>query len=156
MGQPRDAVSDLELERALEPVDAGRIVLVIDACNSGQALEADEKRRGPMNSKGFAQLAYEKGMNILTAAQGYRLAMEDSTLGHGFLTYGLVGEGLESTAADYRPADGEVLLREWLEFATARIPEIHQEMIGAQRFAPRSASSWPHRRPSSLVRSRTR
>jgi hypothetical protein len=40
--------------------------MVIDACNSGQALEAEEKRRGPMNSKGLAQLAYEKGMYILT------------------------------------------------------------------------------------------
>jgi hypothetical protein len=38
-------------------MDAGHLLMVIDACNSGQALEAEEKRRGPMNSKGLAQLA---------------------------------------------------------------------------------------------------
>ena len=41
---------------------------MIDACNSGQALEAEEKRRGPMNSKALAQLAYEKGIRPALAA----------------------------------------------------------------------------------------
>ncbi len=40
------SISDLDLEGALEKVDAGQLLLVIDACNSGQALEAEEKRRG--------------------------------------------------------------------------------------------------------------
>lgn len=70
------SISDLELDQAFERVDAGQILLVIDACNSGQALEAEEKRRGPMNSKGLAQLAYEKGMYVLTAAQSYQAAQE--------------------------------------------------------------------------------
>jgi len=60
------AISDLELGNVLEKIGAGRSLLVIDACRSGQALESEEKRRGPMNSKGLAQLAYEKGMYILT------------------------------------------------------------------------------------------
>jgi uncharacterized caspase-like protein len=66
------SISDVELEQAIEGIDAGQLLLVIDACNSGQALEAEEKRRGPMNSKGLAQLAYEKGMYILTAAQSHQ------------------------------------------------------------------------------------
>jgi hypothetical protein len=88
------SVSDLELEQACEGIEAGHLLMVIDACNSGQALEAEEKRRGPMNSKGLAQLAYEKGMYILTAAQSYQAAMEAEQLGHGYLTYALVEEGL--------------------------------------------------------------
>jgi uncharacterized caspase-like protein len=48
------SISDRELERTFEGVDAGQFLLVIDACNSGQALEAAEKRRGPMNSRGLA------------------------------------------------------------------------------------------------------
>lgn len=124
------SISDLELEKAFRGIDAHRMLLVIDACNSGQALEAREKRRGPMNSKGLAQLAYEKGMNILTAAQAYQVAMEDSQLGHGFMTYALVEEGLKTTSADSQPADGEVWLREWLDYSVARVPEIHQELIG--------------------------
>jgi len=106
------SISDCDLEQALEKVDANKVVLIIDACNSGQALEAEEKRRGPMNSKGLAQLAYEKGMYILTAAEGYQAAIEVSRLGHGLLTYALVEEGLKTGAADTSPKDGQVELRE--------------------------------------------
>ncbi|MEK6299587.1 MAG: caspase family protein [Acidobacteriota bacterium] len=120
------SVSDLELERACEEIDAGHLLMVIDACNSGQALEAEEKRRGPMNSKGLAQLAYEKGMYILTAAQSYQAAMEAEQLGHGYLTYALVEEGLKSAAADSLPKDGQVVLREWLDYATERVPRMQE------------------------------
>jgi len=77
-----------------------------------------------MNSKGLAQLAYEKGMYILTAAQSYQAAKEAAKLGHGFLTYALVEEGLKTPAADKEPKDGQVLLREWLDFATQRVPQM--------------------------------
>ena len=123
------SISDEELEAAVEGIDAGQMLLVIDACNSGQALEAEEKRRGPMNSKGLAQLAYEKGMYILTAAQSYQAAKEAAKLGHGFLTYALVEEGLKTPVADREPKDGQVLLREWLDFATERVPQMQQDEI---------------------------
>lgn len=127
------SISDEELERAVEGIDAGQLSLVIDACNSGQALESEEKRRGPMNSKGLAQLAYEKGMYILTAAQSYQAAQEAERLGHGFLTYALVEEGLKTSAADREPKDGQVLLREWLDYATERVPQMQQEELQEQR-----------------------
>lgn len=127
------SISDEELERAFEGIDAGQILLVIDACNSGQALESEEQRRGPMNSKGLAQLAYEKGMYILTASQSYQAAIETARLGHGYLTYSLVEEGLRSGAADRAPADGQVLLREWLNFATERVPQIHRESVALKQ-----------------------
>lgn len=123
------SVSDLELEQACEGIDAGHLLMVIDACNSGQALEAEEKRRGPMNSKGLAQLAYEKGMYILTAAQSYQAAMEAEQLGHGYLTYALVEEGLKSAAADTEPKDGQVVLREWLDYATERVPRMQEAKL---------------------------
>jgi uncharacterized caspase-like protein len=115
-------VSDRELERAFERVDAAELVFVIDACNSGQVLEAEEKRLGPMNSKGLAQLAYEKGMYVLTAAQSFQAAQEVSKLGHGLLTYVLLEEGLKRAAADSEPRDQVIDLREWLDYATRCIP----------------------------------
>jgi uncharacterized caspase-like protein len=118
------SISDLEMEQAFEKVDAGQILMVIDACNSGQALEAEEKRRGPMNSKGLAQLAYEKGMYILTAAQSYQAALEAEELGHGYLTYALVEEGLKTAAADTAPKDTEVRMREWIDYSTERVPQM--------------------------------
>jgi hypothetical protein len=123
------SISDQELEQAVEGVDAGQLLLVIDACNSGQALEAEEKRRGPMNSKGLAQLAYEKGMYILTAAQSYQAALEAAQLGHGYLTYALVEEGLKTAAADVAPKDGKVDVREWLDFATERVPQMQEDKM---------------------------
>jgi uncharacterized caspase-like protein len=119
-------ISDEEIEGAVEGIDAGQMLLVIDACNSGQALEAEEKRRGPMNSKGLAQLAYEKGMYVLTAAQSYQAAIETQQRGHGYLTYALVEEGLKTASADVEPRDGQVTLREWLDFATHRVPELQR------------------------------
>ncbi|MGQ0703071.1 MAG: caspase family protein [Gemmatimonadales bacterium] len=123
------SISDVELERALEPLDAGHVVLVIDACNSGQALEAEEKRRGPMNSKGLAQLAYEKGMFVLTAAQSYQAALEAAQLGHGYLTFALIEEALKTPAADTDPPDGSVDVREWLQYPTERVPELQQARL---------------------------
>jgi len=123
------SISDVELETAVEGLDAGHLLLIIDACNSGQALEAEEKRRGPMNSKGLAQLAYEKGMYILTAAQSFQAALEAAQLGHGYLTYALVEEGLKTPAADNEPKDGVVIAREWLDFATERVPQMQEQKM---------------------------
>jgi len=127
------SISDLELEDVLEGLDAGHLLLIIDACNSGQALEAEEKRRGPMNSKGLAQLAYEKGMYILTAAQSYQAALEVAQFGHGLLTYALIEEGLKTPSADNQPKDGLLIAREWLDFATERVPLMQEEKMKQAR-----------------------
>ncbi len=127
------SISDVELEQAVEDLDASHLLLFIDACNSGQALEAEEKRRGPMNSKGLAQLAYEKGMYILTAAQSYQAALEAAQLGHGLLTYALVEEGLKTAIADSKPKDGVLIAREWLDFATERVPQLQEEKVKQSR-----------------------
>lgn len=127
------SVSDIELEEVVERLDAGHLLLVIDACNSGQALEAEEKRRGPMNSKGLAQLAYEKGMYILTAAQSYQAALEAAQFGHGLLTYALVEEGLKTSVADNQPKDGILNAKEWLDFATERVPQMQEAKMKETR-----------------------
>lgn len=132
------AINDLELESALERVDAGQIVLVIDACQSGATLDADDPRQGPMNSQGLAQLAYEKGMYILAAAQSDQAARELGRLGHGLLTYALVEDGLKQGRADDAPHDGQILLREWLDYATQRVPLLQRE--GMQNMGKRGVS----------------
>jgi uncharacterized caspase-like protein len=86
-----------------------------------------------MNSKGLAQLAYEKGMYVLTASQSFQAAQEVSQLGHGLLTYALVTEGLDKGDADAEPKDGKVAAREWLDFATNRVPRIQLEKMDEAR-----------------------
>ncbi len=129
----QQAISDEELEEILETVGASQTLLVIDACNSGQALESQEKRRGPMNAKGLAQLAYEKGMYILAAAQGYQAALEAARLGHGYLTYALIEEGIKTLSADNSPQDGQVFAQEWLNYAAQRVPEMQSEKMQEAR-----------------------
>jgi WD40 repeat protein len=134
------SISDRDLEQAFEHIDANGLVLVIDACNSGQALESAEKRRGPMNSKGLAQLAYEKGIYILTAAQAHQAALEAAEFGHGFLTYALVEDGLNKAKAD-SDNDQRISIREWLDYAVQRVPEMQTAALQGPRglkivFAP--------------------
>ncbi|MBA2525980.1 MAG: caspase family protein [Pyrinomonadaceae bacterium] len=124
------SISDLELEEALKPVDADQLLLIIDACNSGQALKAEEERRGPMNTKGLAQLAYEKGMYVLTASQSDEVAFESAGLKHSYLAYALVEEGIKSGAAD-GDSNGQVFLKEWFDYATERVPRIGKEKTRA-------------------------
>lgn len=120
------SISDLELEEVLRSIDVDQLLLVIDACNSGQALKAEEERRGPMNTRGLAQLAYEKGMYILTASQSDEVAFESAGLKHSYLAYALVEEGIKSGAAD-ADSNGHVFLNEWFDYATERVPRIGRD-----------------------------
>jgi len=115
------SVSDIELEEALKPLDVDQLLLVIDACNSGQALYAVDERRGPMNTRGLAQLAYEKGMYVLTASQSDEAAFESKKLEHSYLAYALLEEGIKAGAAD-ADGNGQIFLNEWFNYATDRVP----------------------------------
>jgi WD40 repeat protein len=121
----RQRISDRELEAALERVDAGRMLLIIDACDSGQALESEEYRLGPMNSRGLAQLAYEKGFYILAAAQSRQAALEAEKFGHGLLTFALI-EGFLKADAN---GDGTVTEREWFDYAAEHVPRLQFEAM---------------------------
>jgi uncharacterized caspase-like protein len=122
-------ISDADLERTFDAMDAQHLLLVIDACQSGQALELADARPGPMNSRGLAQLAYDKGMSILTASQAHEAALESERLGHGYLTFALVNEGLGSTAADRLPADGRLTADEWFAYAVTRVAELQGQAL---------------------------
>jgi hypothetical protein len=52
-------------------------------------------------------------------------------LGHGYLTYALVEEGLKKGAADHEPQDKQIVLREWLNYASRRVPEMQLEIMNA-------------------------
>jgi WD40 repeat protein/uncharacterized caspase-like protein len=119
------SVSDEELEAALQPLEADQLLLVIDACNSGQAVESEEKRRGPMNTRGLAQLAYEKGIYVLTASQSIEVAFESDAFKHSYLAYALLEEGLKTGAADGN-GDGNIFLKEWFDYANDRVPQIRR------------------------------
>jgi WD40 repeat protein len=110
------SISDQELQSAFEHIAAAQNILIIDACESGQVLEMSDKRLGPMNARGMAQLAYEKGMYVLAAAQSKGAAIEaGGRYGHGLLTFALVEEGLKTTKARVGSGSAGLTERDWLD-----------------------------------------
>jgi WD40 repeat protein len=52
---------------------------------------------------------------------------------YSLLTYALVEEGLKTPAADNEPKDGLLSAREWLDFATERVPQMQEEKMKQSR-----------------------
>ena len=123
-------ISSQELSKWLRDVDAGEMVMIVDACHSAAAVESADFKPGPMGSRGLGQLAYDKGMRILAASQADSVALESGNLGHGLLSYALLKEGLEAGQADFKPKDGTIWLSEWLGYAVDRLPKLYAEKLG--------------------------
>lgn len=121
----KHGISDEELETRLQPLDVDKLLLVIDACYSGQAIESTERRHGPMNTKGLAQLAHEKGIYVLTASQNIEVAFEAEAFKHSYLAYALLKEGLKEGLADIN-RDGNIFLQEWFDYANKRVPHLRK------------------------------
>lgn len=123
-------VSSDELGAWLRDVDAGQMLLIIDACHSAASVEGGGFKPGPMGSRGLGQLAYDKGMRILAASQADDVALESDRLEQGLLTFALVREGLAESRADFRPRpDGRVTAGEWLQFAERRVPGLYEQVV---------------------------
>jgi WD40 repeat protein/tetratricopeptide (TPR) repeat protein len=124
----RRSISSAELSLWLRDVDAGELVLIVDACHSAAAVESKEFKPGPMGSRGLGQLAYDKGMRILTATQADNVALGSGKIEQGLLSYALTHDGIISGEADYRPKDALIMLREWLEYGEGRVPKLYEEI----------------------------
>jgi WD40 repeat protein len=124
------AISSDELSTWFLGVDAGDMIMIVDACHSAAAVEGSGGfKPGPMGSRGLGQLAYNKGMRVLAASQAADVALESPQLRQGLLTYALVQEGLEAGLADRVPADGRITLTEWLEYGVDRVPGLWDEVV---------------------------
>ncbi len=124
------AISSEELTEWFLGVDAGDLVLIVDACHAASAVEGDGGfKPGPMGSRGLGQLAYNKGMRVLAASQAESFAFEVDELQQGLLTYALVKDGLGRHRADHAPQDKQITLTEWLQYGVARVPTLYEEVL---------------------------
>jgi uncharacterized caspase-like protein len=126
-GMLAKAVSNDELAQWLRGLDAVDQVMIIDACHSAASVQNAEFKPGPMGSRGLGQLAYDKGMRILAATQVQQQAVDgtDATK-MGLLIYALIEDGLRAGKADSAPKDGRIMLSEWLNYASQRVPSVFQ------------------------------
>ena len=143
----RRAISSDELGAWLRDVDAGELILVVDACHSAASVQGVGFKPGPMGSRGLGQLSYDKGMRILTSTQADDIALESALVEQGLLTYALTHDGLEAARADFRPKDARITVAEWLAYGVERVPSLHAEVekrlaeMRAARDAPASAAA---------------
>lgn len=91
-----NCLSVRDLEALLRPVRA-RMCVVLDTCQSGGATGADFKP-APLASRGFGQLAYDKKMLLVAAAQSDQYAMESDRVKAGVLTWAFAAEALPKHA----------------------------------------------------------
>ncbi|HKG13394.1 MAG TPA: hypothetical protein VKB12_08640, partial [Pyrinomonadaceae bacterium] len=124
----RRAISSDELGAWLRDVDAGELILVVDACHSAASVQGEGFKPGPMGSRGLGQLSYDKGMRILTSTQADDIALESALVEQGLLTYALTHDGLEAARADFKPKDARITVAEWLAYGVERVPALHAEV----------------------------
>jgi len=126
------AISSDDLYLWLRDVDAGDVVMIIDACYAA-SVTGKEFKPGPMGSHGMGQLAYDKGMRILAATQPDTTAAEinyvnrNVKIQNGLLTYSLIKHGLVEQKSDTN-GDKIILLPEWLNFGIIDVPKVYQEI----------------------------
>jgi WD40 repeat protein len=115
------ATADLAVP--FQAMQAGETALVIDACHSAASVADGRFKPGPMGDSGLGQLAFDRGIRILSATQADDVALEDARLGQGLLTYALAVEGLGDNLADL-DGDGMIRTDEWLAYAMRRVPTL--------------------------------
>lgn len=129
----KHCVSSEELALWLMDVDAGDILMIIDACYSG-AVAGEGFKAGPMDSRGLGQLAYDKGMKVLAATQANSLAAEidinrgSEEISGGLLTLVLIEDGLNLKKA---AVNNLITARSWMNYAVAEVPIIYKQLQAA-------------------------
>lgn len=127
-------ISSQELSEWLRGINAGQTVLIVDACYAASATDGGDEpfKPGPMGDRGLGQLAYDKGMRILAAAQASDVALESDRLGQGLLTYALVQAGLNKRRAD-PDRSGRITLLQLLQYAESEVPQLYQDVLEGKR-----------------------
>jgi WD40 repeat protein len=115
-------------------IKAGKQLMMLDACQSGGAIQAFAER-GLSEEKAISQLARSAGIVILTASGTEQQATEFKRLGHGVFTYALL-QGLNGEA-DGNPADGIINVSEIENFLNRKVPELTKEYRGTIQYPQR-------------------
>ena len=116
-------LSSKEIQDAVKEIGAQKVLLLLDACKSGEALQAFASR-GVEDRKALSQLARAAGVHVVAASTKDQFASEVKELGHGVFTYTLL-QGLGGKAAG--AGDRVVTVRGLLTYVENELPEISQK-----------------------------
>lgn len=129
-------ISAAELREAFGDIEARKQLIVLDACQSGGAVETFAMR-GAAEEKAMIQLARSTGITLLASTGTEQFATEFEQLGHGVFTYSIL-DGL-SGKADGGSRDGKITVKELEAYLNDTVPELTQEYKGTVQY-PRSWS----------------
>ena len=123
-----------ELTEWINDIPALKQVLVIDACNSGQAVEDLSSGTRSLNASQIRALDRMKdrtGMFILSGSAADKVSFEASEYGQGLLTYSLL-QGIQGLATT-RNADGEYVdVMTLFQHARNEVPRLAAAIMGVQ------------------------
>ncbi|MEQ6122532.1 caspase family protein [Reichenbachiella sp. MALMAid0571] len=124
-------ISAEELKQYCSKIAAQKQVVILDACQSGGAVETFAKR-GVASEKAMLQLARSAGTVLLASTGSEQYATEFSELGHGVFTYALI-EGMAGKA-DGSNDDKKVTIKELESYLNDRIPELTELHKGTVQY----------------------
>jgi hypothetical protein len=139
-GLQQKAISALSLGEAIRKIPALKLVLVLDSCQSGAALNVVAKLvafRGAETAerKATQMLARSTGVYLIAASTKDQSAIEATGLKHGILTYVLL-QGLGDTQApEAAPnSDGLVTMFSLLQYVNQQVPELTEKYAKAKQY----------------------
>ena len=131
-----EGLSADELKVLTSDVSAQKQMIILDACQSGAAVETFAVR-GVAEEKAIVQLARSSGAVLLASTGTEQYASEFDALGHGVFTYALL-EAL-SGQADGGQRDNKITIKELEAYLNDSIPVLTDKYHGSPQY-PRSLS----------------
>jgi WD40 repeat protein len=124
-------ISAQEMRTLCGKVKALKKLIVIDACQSGKAVETFAFAKGAAEEKAIWQLQRSTGIGVLASTGNEQFATEFSQLGHGVYTYALL-QGLKCENIDSKK-DGRVTVYGLANYLDDQVPELTQKYRGTQQ-----------------------
>ncbi|MGM0480043.1 MAG: caspase family protein [Bacteroidota bacterium] len=123
-----------ELFQLAKNIPAQKQLFIIDACQSGGALQAGNFR-GVEREKAIAKLARSSGTFFITASREMEYANESSDLEHGIFTYALLEMmNPENTISPAFSPDAIISASELKSYVESRVPELSQQYKGSTQY----------------------
>jgi len=125
------AISSSELMEFSRKIKAQKQLIVLDACQSGGAINSFVSR-GPKEQKAMMQLARSAGVVLLAASGQEEFASEYEELGHGVFTYSIL-EGMKGLA-DGGLKDKKITVNELKGYLEDRVPQLSEKFRGKPQY----------------------
>ncbi|MBF0358792.1 MAG: caspase family protein [Magnetococcales bacterium] len=131
----KSAISATQLREILIEAKAQKVMLFIDACQSGKTVSPFQTF---LMRRIHRSIGRSSGVGVLTASRSNQNALEMDLLGHGLFTSSVL-DGFSGNA-DIKPHNKRVSAHEIMDFTKKRIPSLAQKYL-KERQVPVSFSS---------------